>query len=260
MSERAGAVVTPVVLTYNEAPNIARCLDALHWARRVVVVDSGSTDGTLEILARYPNAAVFFRTFDDFKQQTEHGIEHADTEYVLPLDADMVVRPALLAEIEGPFLGGGYAGGLLHFEYRVFGRPLLGSLYPSQYRIFRRAAGTVIVDGPTYRFAERLVHEDRKSVERWIHSQIGYSRHEQARIAGAGQASLKDRLRRTGLMPLASGALAYVRAGGPLRGGAALCYAYERVVFECLLAMRLMGEGSERDGGGGGGKPGGGAR
>jgi glycosyltransferase involved in cell wall biosynthesis len=257
MTSKAWAAVTPVVLTYNEEPNIGRCLDALRWAKRVVVVDSGSTDATGAIVERYPNAVLLHRPFDDFKQQTDFGIAHADTEYVLPLDADMMVSPALLDEIDGPFLGGGYAGGLLRFDYRIVGRSLLGSLYPAQYRIFRRSAGTVIqvghghtfaVEGLAYTFEARLCHDDRKSVDRWASSQIGYSRSEHARMAGAPPRSLKDRLRRLGLMPLAGGAVAYVRAGGPLRGRAALCYAYERVVFECLLAMRLFGEGSDRSG------------
>ncbi len=252
MSEGAGGAVTPLVLTYDEEPNIARCLAGLRWAKRVVVVDSGSTDATAAIVARHPNACLLTRPFDDFKRQTDWGLDHTSTEYVLPLDADMIVTPALLAEIEGPFLAGGYDGGLLRYEYRISGRPLLGSLYPAQYRIFRRGAGTVIRRGTVTssswrggatRFQARLVHDDRKPIERWVASQIGYSRHEQARMAQTARASLKDRLRRAGLMPLAAGALAYARAGGPLRGGAALRYAYERVVFESLLAMRLLGEG-----------------
>ena len=39
-----------MVITFNEAPNIARCLDRLHWAKRILVVDSGSTDETLQIV------------------------------------------------------------------------------------------------------------------------------------------------------------------------------------------------------------------
>jgi glycosyltransferase involved in cell wall biosynthesis len=259
MTAKAGAAVTPLVLTYNEAPNLARSLESLAWAERVVVLDSGSTDATRTIAERYGNVAVFTRPFDGFKGQTDHGLAHTGitAEYVLALDADMAVTPALLAEIEGPFLSGRHAGGMLPFEYRIFGRPLLGSLLAPQLRLFRRAEVRVIqeghghkfaVDGSEYRFASPLVHDDRKSVERWASSQIGYSRNEQDRMARAAHASLKDRLRRTGLMPLAAGALAYARAGGPLRGRAALCYAYERVVFECLLAMRLIGEGSDRAG------------
>lgn len=256
MTQKAGAVVTPVVLTYNEEPNIGRCLDALRWARRVVVVDSGSTDATRAIVARHPHAVLLHRPFDDFKRQTDFAITHVDTDYVLPLDADMIVPPALVEEIEGPFLGGGYAGGLIPFEYWMLGRPLPGSLLAPQPRIFRRASGTVIqlghghtfaIDGAVHRFRARLIHDDRKSVDRWASTQIGYSKKEQARMAAEARGSLKDRMRRMGLMPLVTGTVAYVRCGGPFGGKGALCYAYERVVYECILAMRLFGEGKERD-------------
>ena len=46
--------VTPLLITYNEIENIARTLDKLGWAGRIVVVDSGSTDGTLDVLAKDP--------------------------------------------------------------------------------------------------------------------------------------------------------------------------------------------------------------
>jgi glycosyltransferase involved in cell wall biosynthesis len=253
MTTSAATRVTPLVLTYNEAPNIARTLDSLRWAKRVVIIDSGSTDSTLEIAARYPNVESRYRKFDDFKRQTDYGLRETgiDTEYVLPLDADMAVPPALLAEIEGRFLGHGYAGGLVGYEYRMFGRPLLGSLLRPQYRIFRPDRVEVIqvghghkfaVDGPIYAFHARLLHDDRKPLERWVSSQIGYSRNELERIASSPRTSLKDRLRRAGVMPLLAGAYAYAKAGGPLRGSAALSYAYERAVFECLLAMRLFGD------------------
>ena len=44
--------ITPIVITYNEEANIARTLDRLTWARRIVVIDSGSTDETSEIFGR----------------------------------------------------------------------------------------------------------------------------------------------------------------------------------------------------------------
>ncbi len=45
---------TPLIITYNEAPNIRRTLDKLMWARRIVVIDSGSTDDTLDVIRAYP--------------------------------------------------------------------------------------------------------------------------------------------------------------------------------------------------------------
>ena len=53
--------ITPVLLTYNEEQNIGRTLSRLKWAKDVVVVDSGSTDRTLTIIAAYPNVRVFKR-------------------------------------------------------------------------------------------------------------------------------------------------------------------------------------------------------
>jgi glycosyltransferase involved in cell wall biosynthesis len=43
--------ITPLIITHDEAPNIARTLDKLVWARRIVVIDSGSTDDTVRIAA-----------------------------------------------------------------------------------------------------------------------------------------------------------------------------------------------------------------
>ena len=58
--------ITVLLLTYNEEANIGRTLEQLSWARRILVVDSGSTDQTLAIVDQYPQATVLTRAFDDF--------------------------------------------------------------------------------------------------------------------------------------------------------------------------------------------------
>ena len=55
MSEK----ITPLILTFNEDPNINRTLERLSWAKTIVVVDSYSTDKTLEILHLYPQVQIF---------------------------------------------------------------------------------------------------------------------------------------------------------------------------------------------------------
>src|SRR5437764_1388519 len=64
------AETTVMILTYNEAPNIGRTLEKLSWARRILVVDSFSTDETLAVAKRFPNVDVIQRRFDSFGGQS----------------------------------------------------------------------------------------------------------------------------------------------------------------------------------------------
>lgn len=92
--------VSVLLLTYNEAANLPPCLGALSWCDDIVVVDSGSTDGTTEIAARF-GARVLTRPFDDFAAQRNFGLDAGEfrNEWVLHLDADEVVTPAFAEAI-----------------------------------------------------------------------------------------------------------------------------------------------------------------
>lgn len=242
--------VTPVILTRDEEANVGRTLEGLAWADDVVIVDSGSTDGTERIARAFPRVRWFVRPFDTHAQQWEFAIHRTGikTDYVLALDADYGVTSSFVAEIEEGFLAAEYAGGVAGFEYRVNGRPLMGSVYPPKVVVFRTDrvhvsqpghTQEIRVDGPTYTFAARLVHDDRKPLERFVTSQLAYTRLEAARLSTTTDSRWQDRLRRLGLMPVIAGLAAYVRGGGPFNGRAARRYAYERVLFESLLALRL---------------------
>src|SRR2546425_10833422 len=91
--------ITALILTYNEAPNIARTLDRLRWVHRVVVVDSCSTDETAEIASGFSNVNVVQRPFDFFARQCNFGLEQIRSPWVLSLDADYVLTEELLSEI-----------------------------------------------------------------------------------------------------------------------------------------------------------------
>ena len=84
-----------LLLTYNEEANIERTLAALHWVPSILVIDSGSTDRTLEILASDPKVTTLHRPFDSFADQCNFGLDVIKSEWVLSLDADYVVTPAL---------------------------------------------------------------------------------------------------------------------------------------------------------------------
>lgn len=88
-----------LVLTFNEARNLLRCLESVQPCSDMVVLDSGSTDGTQDI-ARQLGARVFVRPFDNFAGQRNHAREHIPFRYewVFHLDADETLTPELQAE------------------------------------------------------------------------------------------------------------------------------------------------------------------
>lgn len=92
--------LTAIVLTKNEADNIADCLAALNFAADRLVLDCGSTDGTRE-LAAATGARVVERAFDDFSSQRNFALAQAATDWILMIDADERVPAALAAEIMG---------------------------------------------------------------------------------------------------------------------------------------------------------------
>jgi glycosyltransferase involved in cell wall biosynthesis len=251
-----GAAVTPVILTFNEAANIGRALDRLTWAEEVVIVDSGSTDATETIARKYPNVRWLVRPFDSHGAQWRFAFDAVGrSPYILALDADYLVPDDFVRELAERFVPGAFAGGMAAFSYLVNGRSLLGSVYPAKLIVFRRDAVRVdqpghsqeiSVAGPFYRFDARLAHDDRKAISRFMTSQIAYARLEEMRL-NRGAARWQDHVRRSGLMPLVAGVVAYFTAGGPFRGRAALRYAYERTLFECMLALRILSRGHAAD-------------
>jgi glycosyltransferase involved in cell wall biosynthesis len=92
----AGLSVT--LITLNEAENLARALRSVEFANEVIVVDSGSTDETVEI-ARELGATVFENAWPGYGQQKNFAHQKAQNEWVLSLDADEEVSPALADEI-----------------------------------------------------------------------------------------------------------------------------------------------------------------
>jgi glycosyltransferase involved in cell wall biosynthesis len=92
--------VSVLILTLNEENNLPRCFSGLSWCDDVIVLDSCSTDRTVEIAKKY-GARVLQREFDNFASQRNYGLQQADikNEWVLHLDADELVTEALLSEM-----------------------------------------------------------------------------------------------------------------------------------------------------------------
>ena len=91
--------ISAVLCVFNEAHQIARCLDALAWCNEVVVVDRFSTDGTPDLAQAYPNVRLFQRE-DWTNPNMNFGIEQASGDWILRIDCDEIVSPELAHEIQ----------------------------------------------------------------------------------------------------------------------------------------------------------------
>ena len=246
--------ITPVILTLDEAPNIGRTLERLRWAPDIVVVDSGSTDGTIEIARRFPNVRVFTRPFDGHAAQWTFGQKECGirTEWMMRMDADYVMSEALVAEIGALDPPPEVSGYRTRFVYCVHGRKLRASLYPPRPRLFRTARGRfyqdghtdeVAIEGVVLDLAHPIYHDDRKPLAQWIASQTRYMNLEASKLIAArfGELGMADRLRRDSVvMPFVAFFYALIVRGLILDGRAGLHYCVQRATAEFILKLQLL--------------------
>jgi glycosyltransferase involved in cell wall biosynthesis len=96
--------VSVTVITLNEAANLAACLDSVRWADEIVVVDSGSTDDTVAIARRYTDHVVV-TAWPGYVAQKNAAAARAGHDWILSLDADERVSPALATELRAILAG-----------------------------------------------------------------------------------------------------------------------------------------------------------
>lgn len=155
------STLSVTIITHNEEANIIPCLESASWADEIVVLDSGSTDRTVELARRYTDR-VFSVPWIGFGKNKNQAVEEAGMEWIFVLDADERITPALRQEIQAILQAEGPADGYRvprrnHFCGRYIHH--LGWYPDYSIRLFRKAKG---------RFNEREVHE---SVE--ISGQVG---------------------------------------------------------------------------------------
>jgi glycosyltransferase involved in cell wall biosynthesis len=168
--------ISAIVVCFNEEHNIGRCLASLQWCDEIVVVDSFSTDRTVEICRRYTDR-VIQRAWAGYRDQKAFAHSQATKEWVFLVDSDEEVSAELRDEIRSVLAAGGDGWAalavprLVHYLGRWWRR---GGWYPDyDIRIFRRElarwGGTdphekIIVDGKVRRLRNPLYHYSYRDV------------------------------------------------------------------------------------------------
>jgi glycosyltransferase involved in cell wall biosynthesis len=246
--------ITPLLLTYNEAPNIGRALEQLYWADDIVVLDSFSDDNTLEILSEFPQVRVIQRRFDSFAKQCNFGLQEAGigTEWVLNLDADYILTVELIEELRALHPDNGLSGLRARFIYCIDGKRLRSGIYPPVTVLFRKASGhyrddghahRVVVDGKIRDLQSPILHDDRKPLIHWLAVQQRYTRLEANKLLASPPEDLSrtDRVRRWRVVaPAAVIFYCLIVRGGILDGWPGIFYAFQRMLAELMLSLYLL--------------------
>jgi len=244
--------ITALVLTYNEEDNIGRTLASLAWVQRILVIDSGSSDQTLAIIGRFPQAEVVSRAFDSFAAQCNFGLSRVASPWVLSLDADYVVSESLAREIQTLAPTEDISGFRTSFIYRVRGRDLRSTLYPSRTVLYRRDRAKyrnvghghrVEIAGLIGALRAPIYHDDRKPLSRWFATQQRYAQLEADYLLGLPRAKLRrtDTLR---LQAWPTPVLVFFHTliikRCALDGWAGWLYVLQRTLAETLIAIEIV--------------------
>lgn len=203
--------ISAVIITRNEESRLAACLASVSFADEIVVVDSGSSDRTLEIALQY-GARIFRQEWLGFGRQKQYAVTCASHDWVLCLDADERVSDALRASIESAMENPAYGAYRFARCNRFMGRWLKrGEGYPDwSLRLFHRAHSRwseddihekVLADTSVGTLRGDLMHESEESLAAYLDKQNRYTTlqaqtlQREGRRAGIGQLLVSPLLR-----------------------------------------------------------------
>ena len=178
--------VSVIVTTYNEEANIAGCLESVQWADEVLLVDSYSTDRTLEIASGY-DVKVLQREYFGSAAQKNWSIDRVSHEWVLIIDADERVPPPLAAEILRTLAAPQQVNGFYIRRENIFIDKVVrhsGWSTDKVVRLFRRGKGRypnrrvhadLEIDGPVPVLRNPFTHFTFRSFEQYFPKFLNYA-------------------------------------------------------------------------------------
>lgn len=243
--------ISAIIITYNEERNIERCLESvIRVADEVIIVDSGSTDKTVEICKKY-NAKVFFNPFIDYSKQKNFALDQTLYNYVLSLDADEVLSEALIKKIEDLKREGFSADGYMIKRQNIAFGLMPKHFWEYQLRLFNKTKGRFVdlpvheyvkVDGKVKKIEEPILHYTYNSVTEQITKLNRYSELEaNQRIRGTNFSNIY-------LKPLYTLFILLFRKGLILDGIQGIHFAIVMAFYVYLVEFRVWLNGNVKKG------------
>jgi glycosyltransferase involved in cell wall biosynthesis len=178
--------LSATIITYNEEKNIRDCLESLTWTDEIIVVDSFSTDRTLEICQEYTDR-IYRERWKGYARQKNSALEKVSFPWILSIDADERVTPELKEEIAGILEDADKVDGYYLPRRNFFlGRWIRhGGWYPDYtVRLFKKGKGrfvprkvheSAVISGTTGYLKNPLEHYTYKSVSEFLKRMDRYS-------------------------------------------------------------------------------------
>ncbi len=183
--------ISVIILTYNEEIHIKRCLDRISkYVKNVFIIDSFSTDNTLEIAKEYDNVRILQNKWTNYATQFNWALENADinSKWVLRLDADEYLTPELIDELSNklPTIGDDVSGVIFPLRRVFLGRVIRrGMNQVKLLRLFRngKAKSEVrlmdehiqLLDGHAIEFCNEFADDNLNNLSWWAQKHIGYA-------------------------------------------------------------------------------------
>lgn len=177
--------ITSTIITYNEEKNIERCLKSLDWVDEILVVDSFSTDNTVEICKNH-NCKVIQTEWKGFGRTKKFAVDNAEHDWILSIDADEEVTESLKMKLKGILNNPEHQGYKIKRHSFYLGKMIKYCGWNNDYpiRLFNRNSAnfndkevheSVIVNGKKLRVEEPLLHYTYPSISSHINKINRYS-------------------------------------------------------------------------------------
>ncbi len=271
--------LTIVIPVRNEALNLSHCLEAIgkNWVKKIVVVDSSSTDATQEIAKTFGAEVLNFNWDGKYpKKRNWFLLEHTPrTEWVLFLDADEFLTPAFKNELASCISSNSsFDAYWLRYSIYFMGRPLKGGYPLDKLALFKVGKGLYekidenqwsnldmeihehpVIDGKVGRITSKIEHKDFKGIEHYVAKHNEYAWWEAARFlksqkdpairkAWTWKQKLKYKLMETPFTGIAYFIGSYIFLGGFRDGLRGLAFALLKMAYftQVYCKIRELGK------------------